>query len=50
MVAAVAGVETAVVVVTLPNAVANLLVGWRTRHGIDLSCLGLSTPSPVRQQ
>ena len=32
MVAAVAGVETAVVVVTLPNAVANLLVGWRTRH------------------
>ena len=32
MVAAVAGVETAVVVVTLPNAVANLLIGWRTRH------------------
>jgi len=32
MVAAVAGVETAVVVVTLPNAVANLLVGWRTRY------------------
>ena len=32
MVAAVAGVETAVVVVTLPAAVANLLVGWRTRH------------------
>ena len=30
--AAVAGVETAVVVVTLPNAAANLLVGWRTRH------------------
>ena len=26
------GVETAVVVVTLPNAAANLLVGWRTRH------------------
>ena len=32
IVAAVAGVETAVVAVTLPNAVANLLVGWRTRH------------------
>ena len=32
MVAAVAGVETAVVVVTLPAAVANFLVGWRTRH------------------
>ena len=32
IVAAVAGLETAVVVVTLPNAVANLLVGWRTRH------------------
>ena len=32
MVAAVAGVETAVVVVTLPAAAANLLVGWRTRH------------------
>ena len=31
MVAAVAGVETAVVVVTLPNAVANLLIAWRTR-------------------
>ena len=30
--AAVTGVETAVVVVTIPNAVANLLVGWRTRH------------------
>ena len=30
--AAMTGVETAVVVVTLPNAVANLLVGWRTRH------------------
>ena len=32
VVAAVVGVETAVVVVTLPNAVANVLVGWRTRH------------------
>ncbi len=32
IVAAVVGVETAVVAVTLPNAVANLLVGWRTRH------------------
>ena len=32
MVAAVAGVETAVVVVTLPAALANLLVGWRTRR------------------
>ena len=31
MVAAVTGVETAVVVVTLPNAVANLLIAWRTR-------------------
>ena len=30
--AAFTGVETAVVVVTLPNAAANLLVGWRTRH------------------
>ena len=30
--AAMAGVETAVVVVTLPNAAANLLVGWRTRR------------------
>ena len=26
------GIETAVAVVTLPNAVANVLVGWRTRH------------------
>ena len=26
------GIETAVAVVTLPNAVANLLVGWRTRQ------------------
>ena len=26
------GIETAVAVVTLPNAVANMLVGWRTRH------------------
>ena len=32
LVAAVAGIETAVVAVTLPNAVANVLVGWRTRH------------------
>ena len=32
MVAAFTGVETAVVVVTLPNAAANVLVGWRTRH------------------
>ena len=32
MLAAFTGVETAVVVVTLPNAAANLLVGWRTRH------------------
>jgi hypothetical protein len=32
MVAAVAGIETAVVVVTLPNAAANVLIGWRTRH------------------
>ena len=30
--AAIMGVETAVVVVTLPNAAANVLVGWRTRH------------------
>ena len=30
--ASVLGVETAVVVVTLPNAAANILVGWRTRH------------------
>ncbi len=26
------GIETAVAVVTLPNAAANVLVGWRTRH------------------
>ncbi len=26
------GIETAVAVVTLPNAVANVLIGWRTRH------------------
>jgi len=26
------GIETAVAVVTLPNAAANMLVGWRTRH------------------
>ncbi len=32
VVASVVGVETAVVVVTLPNAAANLLIGWRTRH------------------
>ena len=32
MVAAVTGIETAVVAVTLPNAAANMLVGWRTRH------------------
>ena len=33
--ATVTGVETAVVVVTLPNAVANVLVGWRTRHALS---------------
>ena len=31
MVAAVTGVENAVVVVTLPNAAANVLIAWRTR-------------------
>lgn len=31
IIATVAGLETAVAVVTLPNAAANVLVGWRTR-------------------
>ncbi|MCY4176720.1 MAG: sulfite exporter TauE/SafE family protein [Acidimicrobiaceae bacterium] len=31
IIATVAGVETAVVVVSLPNAAANVLIGWRTR-------------------
>lgn len=31
IIATVVGVETAVVVVTLPNAAANVLIGWRTR-------------------
>ncbi len=31
IIATVAGVETAVVVVSLPNAAANILIGWRTR-------------------
>ena len=49
IVAAVVGVETAVVVVTLPNAVANLLVGWRTRHARSESrdVLVLSATSAV---
>ena len=49
IVAAVVGVETAVVVVTLPNAVANLLVGWRTRHARSESrdVLVLSVTSAV---
>ena len=49
IVAAVAGVETAVVAVTLPNAVANLLVGWRTRHARSESrdVLVLSATSAV---
>ena len=38
------GVETAVVVVTLPNAAANLLVGWRTRTPAP----GPATFSPCR--
>ena len=49
IVAAVVGVETAVVAVTLPNAVANLLVGWRTRHARSESrdVLVLSATSAV---
>ena len=47
IVAAVAGLETAVVVVTLPNAAANVLVGWRTRHARsqtrDLPALALTS-------
>ena len=49
IVASVVGVETAVVAVTLPNAVANLLVGWRTRHARSESrdVLVLSATSAV---
>ncbi len=35
IIASVAGVETAVVVVSLPNAAANILIGWRTRAALS---------------
>ena len=47
--APVLGVETAVVAVTVPNAIANVLIGWRTRHAASQTrdVLMLSATSAV---